>query len=61
VVADFREQHAATDAQVVGAVAWAALAAARRVGSWISEPKESAGGPVPAVTKLLQSPIFRYP
>jgi AhpD family alkylhydroperoxidase len=38
VVRDYRARSGAGDAELVGAVAWAALAAARRVGSWIARP-----------------------
>jgi AhpD family alkylhydroperoxidase len=38
VVRDYRARSGAGDAELVGAVAWAALAAARRVGGWISQP-----------------------
>jgi AhpD family alkylhydroperoxidase len=42
VIASYREATAgedgAADARIVGAVAWASLAAARRVGSWLAAP-----------------------
>ena len=37
VVGDYRRAHGAGDARLVAAVVWAALAAARRVGSWLSQ------------------------
>jgi AhpD family alkylhydroperoxidase len=37
IIAAFREQHE-TDAQVVGAVAWASFAAARTIASWLQAP-----------------------
>ncbi len=37
VIGDYRRAHAAGDARLLAAVVWSALAAARRVGSWISE------------------------